>query len=146
MPANPQKCDRGAPGALTRFAPGTRAHCHRRRHRQLLTRSARSRRANGATQTFRRPSLATSLSSSAPQRDAAAALPTPTSATGVYVPPHATRNGAFADARYSKDQLLSLYKEQLDANALSSDLPDLFANGWEPLQSTNGASSSSSFS
>lgn len=97
----------------------------------------RPRRSNGATQTFRRPSLATSISNSAHQRDGSG-----TSSGGVYIPPHAARNGALVEERYSKDQLLSLYREQKETNALSSNLSELYAGGWEP-QITNGTSGSS---
>lgn len=92
----------------------------------------RSRRTNGATQTFRRPSLATSISNPAHQREGSAA-----SNTGVYIPPHAARNGAVAEDRYSKDQLLSLFREQKEANVFAVSLEDLYMGGWEP-QATNG--------
>lgn len=86
-----------------------------------------SRRANGATQTFRRPSHATTLSNAAS---------TNASSPGVYVPPH--RNGtATAENRYPKDSLLSLFRQiTLDSD---DGLDALYAGGWEP-QSMNGAS------
>lgn len=87
----------------------------------------RSRRANGATQTFRRPSHATTLSNAAS---------TNASSPGVYVPPH--RNGtATAENRYPKDSILSLFRQiPLDSD---EGLSELYAGGWEP-QATNGAS------
>ncbi|KAF4533825.1 GYF domain-containing protein [Lasiodiplodia theobromae] len=86
-----------------------------------------ARRANGATQTFRRPSHATSLSNAATIN---------ASSPGVYVPPH--RNGAAAvETRYPKDSLLSLFRQlPLDSD---DGLDALYAGGWEP-QSLNGAS------
>ncbi|KAF2089670.1 hypothetical protein K490DRAFT_37669, partial [Saccharata proteae CBS 121410] len=89
----------------------------------------RSRRANGNTQTFRRPSHAASLSN-AVNTSAPAASP------GVYVPPH--RNGnLIADGRYPKDSLLSLFRSQPDD--VDDGLSELYAGGWEPY-ATNGAS------
>ncbi|KAL1650051.1 kinesin-like protein [Diplodia intermedia] len=87
----------------------------------------RARRANGATQTFRRPSHATTLSNAAS---------TNASSPGVYVPPH--RNGtAAAEIRYPKDSLLSLFRQvPLDS---TDGLDGLYAGGWEP-QSLNGMS------
>ncbi|KKY23148.1 putative gyf domain containing protein [Diplodia seriata] len=86
-----------------------------------------ARRANGATQTFRRPSHATTLSNAAS---------TNASSPGVYVPPH--RNGtAAAEIRYPKDSLLSLFRQvPLDS---TDGLDGLYAGGWEP-QSLNGMS------
>ncbi|KAG9811020.1 hypothetical protein KCU98_g21312, partial [Aureobasidium melanogenum] len=53
-----------------------------------------ARRTNGATQTFRRPSVATSMMSSNARESTTGAQP------AVYVPPH--RNGpAHSDTRYS---------------------------------------------
>ncbi|EOD49817.1 gyf domain-containing protein [Neofusicoccum parvum] len=86
-----------------------------------------SRRANGATQTFRRPSHATTLSNAAS---------TNASSPGVYVPPH--RNGsATVENRYPKDSLLSLFR-QIPPDS-DDGLDGLYAGGWEP-QSMNGAS------
>lgn len=74
------------------------------------------------------------MSNNVQQRDASSA-----STGGVYIPPHATRNGTLAEDRYTRDQLLLLFREQQEAQALSSGLPDLFASGWEP-HIPNGAS------
>ncbi|KAF2135521.1 uncharacterized protein K452DRAFT_323015 [Aplosporella prunicola CBS 121167] len=91
-----------------------------------------SRRANGATQTFRRPSHAASLSN-------AAAATTSASSPGVYVPPH--RNGAIAsETRYPRDQLLSLFRQHTEDS--DDGLADLYAGSWEP-NSMNGASGTS---
>jgi len=55
-----------------------------------------------------------------------------------YVPPH--RNGAIADGRYSKGQLLDLFRTQQNTNGgLSDDLPSLFVGGWHP-DGANGTS------
>ncbi|KAK6377553.1 kinesin-like protein [Lithohypha guttulata] len=83
-------------------------------------------RVNG-TQTFRRPStqsrdnlqLATS------------------SAAGPYIPPHlnqqanVSRNGAATDVRYTRDEMLGIFKTQHDNGALASDLPRVFAGPWD---------------
>ena len=95
----------------------------------------RSRRTNGATQTFRRPS-ATSISNSMQQSDPSSSLPAPR-----YVPPH--RNGTLTDTRYSRDQLLDLYKAQQSSDGgLRDGLPTLYVGGWQP-DLANGVSSSS---
>ena len=60
--------------------------------------------------------------------------------SGVYIPPH--RNGALAEHRYSKEQLLQLFHTQHETNDLSDDLSSLFVGGWEP-NATNGSSSTS---
>lgn len=86
------------------------------------------RRTNGFTQTFsvRRPSLATTVSSSNVNAPREGGNNAP---QGVYVPPH--RNGTLIDTRYSKNQLLDLFKTQADASA-GEDLAGLFMPGWEP--------------
>ena len=101
-----------------------------------LTRSSRARRSNGATQTFRRPS-ATSMSSSIPQSDSSSSShPAPR-----YVPPH--RNGTLTDTRYSKEQLLDLYKIQINSEGgLRDGLSNLYVGGWQP-ELTNGSGSAS---
>lgn len=103
----------------------------------VLTRSTRSRRSNGATQTFRRPSATSMSSPSISQTDASASShPAPR-----YVPPH--RNGTMTDTRYSKEQLLDLYKIQLNSDGgLRDGLPNLYVGGWQP-ELTNGSGSAS---
>lgn len=102
-------------------------------------------RINGATQTFRRPSVATNFSQqkegSQPNND-----PTPSSAN-VYVPPHMNsnyqssynRNGSSTESRYSKDQLLDLFRTQERNGFTSTDVNDLFVDGWSP-SAVNGTS------
>jgi hypothetical protein len=106
----------------------------------------RARRTNGATQTFRRPSHATSLSGStnhSTSRDPAAPQNSSTN-PGVYVPPHAQpgRNGSSFEGRYSRDQLTQLFRIQQASSDLSDGLSDLYMGGWEP-HATNGSSSAS---
>jgi PERQ amino acid-rich with GYF domain-containing protein len=92
-------------------------------------------RMNGATQTFRRPSVATNPSHTRDNSQLASAS-TPT-ASGAYVPPHLSsntmstvlRNG---DARYSKEQLLELYKAQREGGSLSKHVEDYFVADWDP--------------
>ncbi|KAL8679347.1 MAG: hypothetical protein Q9186_004352 [Xanthomendoza sp. 1 TL-2023] len=100
-------------------------------------------RANGATTTFRRPSLATSLSHQreTSQSNNAAANHN----AGVYVPPHMNSNyqpsytrGGASETRYSKDQLLDLFRAQIKGSS-STHVSDLFVDGWHPA-SANGMS------
>jgi PERQ amino acid-rich with GYF domain-containing protein len=105
----------------------------------------RARRTNGATQTFRRPSHATTPSGSAtPSAPRDAAAPQNSSNSGVYVPPHAQpgRNGASVEGRYSRDQLTQLFKTQRDSDDISDDVGNLYLGNWEQ-QATNGASGAS---
>ena len=101
-------------------------------------------RTNGAT-TFRRPSLANNLSN---QRDAVQ-TGNPSPSSGVYVPPHLNsnyqssygRNGITSECRYSKDQLLDLFRAQGKSGQSNSHITDLFVDGWSPVpvnDSTNG--------
>ncbi|OAL47481.1 hypothetical protein IQ07DRAFT_646419 [Pyrenochaeta sp. DS3sAY3a] len=101
-----------------------------------------ARRTNGATQTFRRPSHATTPSGSTSLRDPSA--PPNSSSSGVYVPPHAQpgRSGSSIDGRYSRDQLTHLLRTQQDSGDLNDSLSSLYMGSWEP-QSTNGASGAS---
>lgn len=108
--------------------------------------SIRSRsRMNGATQTFRRPSVATNPSHIRESGQPASAS-TPTS-SGAYIPPHMSsntipttmRNG---EARYSKEQLLELYKAQRENGALGKNVEEYFVADWDPHMVTapaNGA-------
>lgn len=109
------------------------------------THVTRARRTNGATQTFRRPSHATTPSGSAihsSSRDVAVAQNS--SHSGVYVPPHAQpgRNGSAIEGRYSRDQLTQLFRSQQESSNLADGISDLYTGGWEP-HSTNGASGAS---
>ena len=102
----------------------------------------RARRTNGATQTFRRPSHATTPSGSAlppASRDAPASASSTSS--GVYVPPHAQpgRSGGSIEGRYSRDQLVQLFQSQRDSNDIKEGLSHLYMGSWEP-HATNGAS------
>ncbi|KAL3474937.1 hypothetical protein BJX99DRAFT_230576 [Aspergillus californicus] len=94
---------------------------------------------NGATQTFRRPSVATNPTHS---RDPTS-ITTPTG--GAYPPhmasnlPGAVRNGAVGDTRYSKEQLLDLYKAQRDNGIMSKNITDSFVAEWDPHTETPAA-------
>jgi PERQ amino acid-rich with GYF domain-containing protein len=106
---------------------------------------SRARRTNGATQTFRRPSHATSLSGStahSASRDPVAAQNS--SNSGVYVPPHAQpgRNGSSAEGRFSRDQLTQLFRTQRDGDELADGLSALSMGAWES-HATNGAAGAS---
>lgn len=104
-------------------------------------------RANGATQTFRRPSIATNASSTRDSNHVGQGNNTPT--LGVYVPPHlnanhqlnSMRNGLPAEVRYTKDQMVALYKHQRDTGALDQTLSAIFTGGWNPLDARESTSS-----
>ena len=94
-------------------------------------------RTNGATQTFRRPSLATNLSQ---QREASQMNSTSVAQNaGVYVPPHLNsnyqsghnRNGG-VESRYSKDQLLDLFRSQMTSGPTATNVCELYMEGWNP--------------
>ncbi|MCJ1245766.1 hypothetical protein MMC30_002970 [Trapelia coarctata] len=94
-------------------------------------------RINGATQTFRRPSVATSMSH---QRDGSQSN-NPSASSGVYVPPHLnsnyqstfTRNSSTVDARYSKEQLLDLFRAQGESGSLPKNAAEHLIEGWNPI-------------
>ncbi|KAL9114434.1 MAG: hypothetical protein Q9227_001515 [Pyrenula ochraceoflavens] len=92
-------------------------------------------RTNGATQTFRRPSAATTPSAN--REDGAS------QSASTYVPPHSNsvfagniRNGIVGgENRYNKDQLLSIYKTQKHSGDLGRNLSNIFLGGWNPSDS-----------
>ncbi|KAJ5225977.1 hypothetical protein N7468_007202 [Penicillium chermesinum] len=96
-------------------------------------------RTNGATQTFRRPSVATNSSHIRDSSQPASAA-TPTSST--YMPSQMSsnilanvlRNG---DARYSKDQLLEFYKLQRESGIVGKNVEDYFVGDWDPNLASN---------
>jgi len=115
------------------------SHCYCQCFADMDT--CRNRRTNGATQTFRRPSLATNQSSTSQPRDSASLANRNSSENpGVYIPPH--RNGNLAEHRYSKEQLLELFQNQRENNDLSEGLEGLYVAGWEP-SAANGVTSGS---
>ncbi|EMC96756.1 hypothetical protein BAUCODRAFT_34149 [Baudoinia panamericana UAMH 10762] len=96
------------------------------------------RRTNGATQTFRRTSGAVPTNSASAMANAQSDGTAPSQPAPRYVPPH--RNGTLSDMRYSKDQLLEVFKSQQSTDGgLSDGLPSLYALGWQP-DMANGAS------
>ena len=103
----------------------------------LTISTSRARRPNGATQTFRRTSNAVNTSTAAPQNTENIPNPAVSSQPPRYVPPH--RNGTVSDPRYSKNQLLDLYRQQQSADeSLQEDLQNLYIGGWQP-NGQNGA-------
>ena len=103
----------------------------------LTISTSRARRPNGATQTFRRTSNAVNTSTAAPQNTENLPNPAVSSQPPRYVPPH--RNGTVTDPRYSKNQLLDLYRQQQSADeSLQEDLQNLYIGGWQP-NGQNGA-------
>jgi len=88
---------------------------------------------NGATQTFRRPSVATN----APHhRDSSQPASASTPVGSAYIPPHMSSNTSSiarnGDSRYSKEELLELYKSQRDVGSLSKNVEEYFVADWDP--------------
>jgi hypothetical protein len=120
-----------------------------------VSRLCRSRnRVNGA-QTFRRTSSTTATSNSTSQtlsqnRDSASSSSTVpnNNGAGVYIPPHmnaansnsTSRTGA-ADARYSKEQLLSIQQNMIQSSTLDNNLSHIFQGTWDPRDNTLGSRS-----
>ena len=52
-----------------------------------------------------------------------------------------TRNPPSGEARYTKEQLLSIFQALREAAALDANLPDLFSGAWDPVNDTNGVGS-----
>lgn len=101
----------------------------------------RARRTNGATQTFRRPSHAPTLSGSTAQtssRDPSANQHTSATTPSVYVPPHA-QSARSGEGRYARDQMISIFKSHRESDELRDGLSDLYVGNWEPNIS-NGTS------
>ncbi|KAL9000465.1 MAG: hypothetical protein Q9169_000982 [Polycauliona sp. 2 TL-2023] len=98
-------------------------------------------RVNGTTTLFRRPSLANNLSH---QRETSQSNTSATNQNaGVYVPPHINSSyqtsytrGASSETRYSKDQLLDLFRSQRESPP-STNISNLYVDGWHP-SSVNG--------
>lgn len=91
----------------------------------------RARRPNGATQTFRRTSNAVSTPAAAQQNIENVPITAASSQPPRYVPPH--RNGTVNDPRYSKNQLLDLYRMQQSVDDGSQeDLQSLYIGNWQP--------------
>ena len=100
-------------------------------------------RTNGATQTFRRPSVATNPSHT--RENSQATISTPS--TTAHVPSHVTsnyqssgiRNGGITENRYSKEQLLDVYRTLRESGILGKDLADYFVADWDPHVATSTA-------
>ncbi len=109
-------------------------------NRKLPQRSRRgeSRPLNG-TLTLRRPST-TPFAQSTSQGDAP--LSTPTAETPVSQLPASTSDQS-ADNRFSKSQLIDIYKTAQETGELSKDISHLYVGSWDPSQSngTNGRAS-----
>jgi len=64
----------------------------------------------------------------------------PPASSGVYVPPHLnsnyqstfTRNSSTMDARYSKEQLLDLFRAQADSGGSHKNAAEHLIEGWNP--------------
>ena len=104
----------------------------------IMDNSSRSRpRANGATATFRRPS---SINTTQREGGQSSANPPP-SAGSAYVPPHMNPNyqssfsrnsGPGSEGRYSKEQLLDLFKTYEKNGASNGHIHELYMDGWTP--------------
>jgi hypothetical protein len=104
----------------------------------------RSRRPNGTTQTFRRPTNQVSNPSNPFQsRDSTNSSQNRNSSetVGVYIPPH--RNSTSSDgSRFSKEHLLDLFRKEQAAGNIKDGIAGLYVNGWEP-NIANGSSATS---
>ena len=100
-------------------------------------------RPNGATQTFRRPSQITTSSYS---KDASQPF-TSTPTSGAYVPPHLNsnyqstynRSSTTSDCRYSKDQMLDVFKTQEASSMTNGHLQNALTEGWTPRASSGNS-------
>ena len=101
-------------------------------------------RTNGVgTATFRRPSVATSTAQSSLHQNHQVHGLNHVPSPGAYVPPHhyqnnASRNGVTTDSRFSKQQLLTLYKTQKESGELGKNIAHLFIGGWQPGSAASG--------
>ncbi|KAK2746793.1 hypothetical protein FQN57_002835 [Myotisia sp. PD_48] len=92
-------------------------------------------RPNGATQTFRRSSLATNASHSRENAQPASSISNPPSSA--YIPPHLSSNfqpsqpRSGGDGRYSKEQLLSLYKNQRESKGWGKSVSSHFLTDFD---------------
>ena len=97
---------------------------------------SRSRRSNGGTQTFRRTFTSSNQPEYAHQRDPSAGNHhnSTNPQTPAYVPPHLSgmRSANSLDMRYSKQNLLDLYKDQVESSDLTASLSDLELGDWDP--------------
>ena len=99
----------------------------------------RSRKVNGTTHTFRRPSQAATPShpqSQTQARDANSSVPS-NNGDNVYLPPHLTSRSSYSsrplptgETRYNKDQLLSIYESMRASSTLDQNLDSLFVGPW----------------
>ncbi|KAK2848551.1 hypothetical protein FQN49_005611 [Arthroderma sp. PD_2] len=100
-------------------------------------------RMNGATQTFRRPSVATNPSHG--RENAPPALSnTSNPSSAAYIPPHLSSNYQSSrsgnDSSYSKEQLLGVYKQQRGSKDWGKSITGYFMGEWNPRERppTNG--------
>lgn len=109
--------------------------------RPLRNRARRENRPSNGTVTLRRSS--TTPVAQAPSQGEPP-LPTPSAETPAsYQPPNSIYEQS-TEFRYSKNQLLDLYRAQMDSGASNGDISHLFENGWDPKQA-NGANGRSSW-
>lgn len=103
-----------------------------------LKRARRDNRPTNGIATFRRPS-STPFAQSTSQAEPP--LPTPTTETAGSQPP-GTALESSDNYRYSKSFLLDIYRQEKESGALKDDISHLYAETWNPEQSTasNGRS------
>lgn len=102
-------------------------------------RARRENRSTNGTAIFRRTST-TSFAQSSSQADPP--LPTPTAETPTSYQPSATLEQPSDNYRYSKESLLGIYQQLKESGTLKEDASHLYAENWNPEQSsvTNGRS------
>ena len=103
-------------------------------------RARRENRASNGTVTLRRSS--TTPVAQPPQGEPP--LPTPTAETPATYQPSSLMYDQPTEFRYSKNQLLDIYRAQVESGTANADISHLFESGWDPKQS-NGANGRSSW-
>ncbi|KAE8442572.1 hypothetical protein EG329_003059 [Mollisiaceae sp. DMI_Dod_QoI] len=106
---------------------------------QAFIRARRENRTTNGLVSFRRPS-STPFAQSTSQGDPP--LSTPTTETPLSHQPSTTFEQGAENYRYSREFLLGIYQQQKESGALKDDISHLYAENWNPEQSsaTNGRS------
>ncbi|PMD35994.1 hypothetical protein L207DRAFT_587025 [Hyaloscypha variabilis F] len=109
--------------------------------RPSRNRARRENRASNGTVTLRRSSTTPVAQ---PPSQGEPPLPTPSAETPATYQPSSSMYDQSTEFRYSKSQLLDIYRTQMESGASNGDISHLFENGWDPKQS-NGANGRSSW-
>ena len=104
-------------------------------------RARRENRPSNGTVTLRRSSTTPVAQ---PSQQGEPPLPTPTAENPATYQPSSLMYDQSTEFRYSKSQLLDIYRAQVESGATNGDISHLFENGWDPKQS-NGANGRASW-